>query len=98
MTDVDVILACHEFRCAWDHEATWYVAQDRTGRRIWERRARCLRGCGSERTDRQPPVLTAEITSRNYYRPPGWAGFGRVYVSRARAERLRRQKKGMGIK
>ena len=51
-TQLDAILACHEFRCA----------------------------------------------SRNYYRPPEWGEVGKIYFSQARAERLRLQKKGVGIR
>ena len=98
MTDTDAILACHEFRCAWDWEAAWYVANDKTGKRIWERKCSCLRGCGSTRTDRRPPVLTSKITSRSYHRSAQWQAVGQVYFHEAGVERLKRQKKARGIK
>lgn len=86
--DADVILACKEFRCAWDHKAAWFVATTRTGKRCWQRKVTCLRGCGSHRIDRVTPSGLFEIISRAYWRPQLWRDVGNVYFSKARRERI----------
>lgn len=92
MKTLDIILACREFRCAWNHEAAWFVVQGRDGARVWERRADCLRGCGSERIDRvRPTGLFEPIGRPRYERSQDWHESRGVYMSVARRERLRRQ-------
>jgi hypothetical protein len=93
----DVMLACHELRCAWE-PSPWYVAQDRFDRRIWKRVMRCLRGCGSTRTDRvRPNGLFEPVGKPIYGRPPGWNDFRGVWFSEAKRRRIFDQANTTGI-
>ena len=89
----EIILACREVRCAWDvMGAGWFVVRDYRGRWVWERKAPCLRGCGSFRRERVKPDGTFDrIGSPVYYRTDEWRSFVGFYLSAARAERIRQQ-------
>lgn len=90
--EVEVILACREARCAWDYLGTgWYITFDRYGRRVWERVAPCLRGCGSTQKQRQEPWLGGRRLSSKVEHTPAWYEFKGYYFTEARIERIQRQ-------
>ena len=88
----DLILACHEERCAWDHRAPWYVTYNRYGQRIWEKVQPCLRGCGSTRRKRCTSDGTfTRIGQPKYTRPDGWYDEPQYFSQATRARILWQQ-------
>jgi hypothetical protein len=86
----NVLLACHEFRCGWDHDAPVYEVLNRlTGTREWVRNAQCLRGCGSIKTEKfRPDGSWERLRDPDIVRPSDWDSVGKVYFSAARRARL----------
>jgi hypothetical protein len=90
---VEAILACREVgRCGWDVvQNIWYVSYDRTGRKVWERTAICLRGCGSTQRARQEPWMGGRRLSSKVKHPPEWYDYVGLMYDQARVRRLERQ-------
>lgn len=97
MSQDELILACHEMRCAWDHESPFFVTQDRTGRRVWERQQPCIRGCGSTKRVRVKADGTfQQIGQPKIVRSDGWYDV-KAYFTQARRERILIQQRTVGM-